>query len=394
MFPRALRVARIRGVEVRLDPTWAVFVVLMVWSFLARYGTAGRSAVVVTAMAAAASVGFFLSLLAHELGHAFEARHRHLEVHGITLFLFGGVTEMDLHTRRPRDEFTVAAIGPYTSLVLAAAFGLVTAALDWYLPGQAIEIAVVTGTLGWLNLGLAVFNIVPGAPLDGGRVLRAALWQLTGDRVRAQLIAARAGALVAVAIWSLGAWVIVAGPGGGLITALWFGVVGLFMFHAARMERAQARTLRLLHGHTAALFATTDHPAVDADTPLDRIDVELTSTRGEDRYAVMTHDRIVGTLTSEQVADVDVADRQIRVARDVMTPVAQLPHVDHGEAVVDVLVRLHDHDVLAVARGGEVFGLVDRQRAHAALRRLQRLRAATAPTTGTRAATSTIESDT
>ncbi len=394
MFPRALRVARIRGVEVRLDPTWVVFVVLMVWSFLARYGTVGRSGVVATGMAAAASLGFFLSLLAHELGHAFEARHRHLEVHGITLFLFGGVTEMDMHTRRPRDEFTIAAIGPYTSLVLAAAFGLVTAALDWYLPGRAIEIAVVTGTLGWLNLGLAMFNIVPGAPLDGGRVLRAGLWKMTGDRHRAQLISSSAGQLVAIAVWAAGIWFILRGPGRGVLTALWFGIVGLFMFRAARTERSQALTLRLVEGHTAALFATTDHPRVDADTPLARIDDELPTVRDGTRYSVVEDGRVIGVLTPAQSADAGTGDPAGRSARDAMRPVDELPRADHDEAVADVLVRLHDHDVLAVTRGDQVIGLVDRQRAHAALRRLQQLRAAASSASGEAGPSSTVESGT
>lgn len=392
MFPRALRVARIRGVEVRLDPTWALFVILMVWSFLARYGTAGRSGVVVTAMAVAASLGFFLSLLAHELGHAFEARHRHLRVHGITLFLFGGVTEMDLHTRRPRDEFTVAAIGPYTSLVLAATFGLVTAALDWYLPGRAIEVAVVTGTLGWLNLGLAVFNIVPGAPLDGGRVLRAGLWKLTGDRYRAQLIASTAGQLIAVALWGGGAWVVLQRGRDGVIAALWFGLVGLFMFRAARTERGQALTLRLVHGHTAALFATTDRPRVEAGTSVADLEAEMARVRDQPRYTVEQDGRIVGIVLAEHLADAP-AD-PMPCARDVMRPVDQLPRAEHDEAVADVLVRLHDHDVIAVVRDDQVIGLVDRPRAREALRRLQQLRASSSPAPGNAGSRRAVETET
>ena len=373
MFPRALRIATLRGVDVRLDPTWLVIAVLVVWSFLVRWSVTGRPGVVAVAMALVASLGFFASVLAHELGHAVEARHRDLQVHGITLFLFGGVTEMDLHTRRPRDEFTVAAIGPWTSLVLASGFGLVTAALDWYLPGRAVEVATVTGTLGWVNLGLALFNIVPGAPLDGGRVLRAALWAATGDRHRAQLITSRAGEALAGLIWVGGVWWVVRNPA-GVLNALWIGFVGYFMFNAARAERAQALTMRLVDGHTAGLFASSDRPAVDADTPLDRLDLEMTTTRGEDRYAVMDEGRIVGVLTTGAVADVPAQDQPLRTAADVMHPADELPTVPHDAPVVDALMQLHDHDVVGVVRDGAVVGLVDRARADAALRRLQRLR--------------------
>jgi Zn-dependent protease/CBS domain-containing protein len=373
MFPRALRITRIRGVDVRVDPTWLLIAVLVLWSFLVRWSVTGRPGVVSVAMAVAATLGFFGSVLAHELGHAMEARHRDLQVHGITLFLFGGVTEMDMHTRRPRDEFTVAAIGPWTSLVLASALGLVTAALDWYAPGRAPELAQVTGTLGWVNLGLALFNIVPGAPLDGGRVLRAGLWALTGDRHRAQLIAARAGQVLAITIWAAGAWWVLRSPA-GLLFAVWIGFVGFFMFNAARTELAQARTLRLVEGHTAGLFASSDRPAVAAGTTLDRVDLEMTTTRGEDRYAVIADDRLVGVLTTSAVAAVDPADQHLRTVADVMTRAEDLPAVPHDAPVLDALLQLHDHEVVAVVRDGAVVGLVDRARADAALRRLQRLR--------------------
>lgn len=242
---------RTRGVDVRLDPTWLVIALLVAWTFLTRFSVPGRAGVVSAVMTAAATVGFFASILAHELGHAFEARHRDLRVHGVTLFLFGGVTEMDMHTHRPRDEFTVAAIGPYTSLVLASVFGLGAAALDWYLPALD-EPAAVLGLLGWVNLGLALFNLVPGAPLDGGRVLRAGLWAVTGDRERAKILAAHAGQMVAVLVLAVGAWVLTLDRA-NLLAALWFGVIGLFMFMAARVERRQALAARAgIHDPTPA----------------------------------------------------------------------------------------------------------------------------------------------
>lgn len=238
MFPRAVRILRVRGVDVRLDPTWVVIAGLVGWTFLTRFSVPGRTSAVAATMAVVATLGFFASVLAHELGHAFEARHRDLQVHGVTLFLFGGVTEMDMHTHRPRDEFSVAAIGPYTSLVLASVLGLAAAGLDWYLP-TVDEPAAILGLLGWLNLFLALFNIIPGAPLDGGRVLRAALWALTGDRERAKVLAARAGQLVAMLVWAAGLWVLWLDRA-NVLAALWLGVIGLFMFTAARIERRQA----------------------------------------------------------------------------------------------------------------------------------------------------------
>jgi hypothetical protein len=120
---------------------------------------------IAVAMAIAGAVLFFASILAHELAHAFEALHRGLEVHGITLFLFGGVTEMDARSESPRDEFVIAAVGPYVSLLCGAAFGLLATYATWLFPaGLAQPVADVAGLLGWLNVLLAVFNLVPGAP--------------------------------------------------------------------------------------------------------------------------------------------------------------------------------------------------------------------------------------
>src|SRR5699024_10473211 len=127
----------------------------------------------------------------------FEARHRGIRVHAITLLLFGGVTEMHAHGQRPNDEFAIAAAGPYASLVCAATFGLLATFAHDLLPDAAADpIAEVAGLLGWWTLLLALFNLVPGAPLDGGRVLRAILWWLLGERMRALRITVRAGQLL------------------------------------------------------------------------------------------------------------------------------------------------------------------------------------------------------
>jgi Zn-dependent protease len=172
MFSRAVRLVRIRGIDVRLDPTLVLIALLVGWTFGTRFATVHPLGTAIT-MAAAGATLFFVSILAHELAHAFEAMHRGIEVRGITLFLFGGVTEMDASSETPRDEFVIAAVGPYVSLLCGAAFGLLATYASWlFPPAFATPVADVAGLLGWLNVLLAVFNLVPGAPLDGGRVLR------------------------------------------------------------------------------------------------------------------------------------------------------------------------------------------------------------------------------
>ncbi len=239
MFTRAFRLATLRGVDVRLDLSLVVIALLVAWTFATRF-TGSHGTAVGWLMAVTGAVLFFASILAHEFGHALEARHRGIHVHGITLFLFGGVTEMEAHGHRPRDELMIAAIGPWISLVCGAAFGLVATLAQALPDGWSGPVGDVAGTLGWINVALAVFNLVPGAPLDGGRVLRALLWWATGDRLRAVRMTSWAGQALGAGLAVFGLWVI-ARTGTAGIAALWYVVIGLFLHGAARRELRGAR---------------------------------------------------------------------------------------------------------------------------------------------------------
>src|SRR5579884_3145352 len=188
---RILGAMRIGGITVRAHPSWLVALALVTWSFWDRFDHDPRfTTTAALVMAVVTAALFFASVLAHELGHALEARFRRLPVGGITLFLFGGATEVPEGARRPLDEFVMVAVGPFVSLTLGCGFGLLATAADHT---GLRPLAEVAGVLGWLNVGLAVFNVLPGSPLDGGRMLRAVAWRVTGDRHRAGVIAARAG---------------------------------------------------------------------------------------------------------------------------------------------------------------------------------------------------------
>jgi Zn-dependent protease len=176
-FRNALTVARLRGIPVRIDWSWLLIAGLVTWLFYTRMELRlDDTALPIVLMAAVvAAVLFFASLLAHEVGHAFTSLDRGLPVLGITLFLLGGVTESTREARRARDELVIVGIGPFISLTLAAAFGLLHTLVQAHQP-----YAIVVGYLAWANLLLAIFNIVPAYPLDGGRLLRSLLWGLSG----------------------------------------------------------------------------------------------------------------------------------------------------------------------------------------------------------------------
>jgi Zn-dependent protease len=228
----ARTVLRIGGVDVRVDASWFVIVALVVWTFWSRFD-AGRATLDALAMALVAAFLFFASVLAHEIAHALEARHRGIEVRSITLYLFGGTTEMASEVRRPGDEFAVTAVGPWTSIVLGCAFGLVAFAADRTAASAVGEVAAL---LAWVNLVLAFFNLLPGAPLDGGRMLDSIVWRVTGDHARARRVSTGAGRLLGIALVLMG----IGGAlfvGDAVVEGLWLALIGAFLVVAATAER-------------------------------------------------------------------------------------------------------------------------------------------------------------
>ena len=232
MFRRAVRVLTVRGVDVRLDPSLVLVVVLVTWAVDIRLSLRFDPALSL-GLALLTSVIFIISILAHELGHALEARHRGLRVGGITLFALGGATELEGHGHTARDEFAISFIGPWISLVIAAAAGLVATGSE-LLPAGALAAAVglVAGLVGWANLGLALFNLIPASPLDGGRVLHALLWRVSGRRMLATSITTLLGAILGVGLVALAAWLVV--TRGELLAAASSAAVGLFILLGAR----------------------------------------------------------------------------------------------------------------------------------------------------------------
>ena len=225
----SLRLGRVFGIPIEVNISW-VFVFLLLtfllagefedarlgWPFAQRWLVAMLSVVLI-----------FLSVLAHELSHSVMAKSKGIPVRGITLFIFGGVSQLDSEPERPITEFIIAFVGPLSSILLAVVFGGI-----WYLLGRGKSPAeVVLLLLALTNLSLGVFNLVPGYPLDGGRLLRAGIWGMTGSYRRATQIAARSGQVVgaamilggvALAVWS------------EPVDGIWIGVVGFFLFSMAR----------------------------------------------------------------------------------------------------------------------------------------------------------------
>ncbi len=225
----SLRLGRVFGIPIEVNVSW-VFVFLLLTFLLANEFENARLHWPVAqrwSVAMVTVVLFFLSVLTHELSHSVMAQSKGIPVRGITLFIFGGVSRLEREPPRPILEAVIAVVGPLSSILLAAIFGGA-----WYLLGGGDStVEVVLLLLAWTNLSLGVFNLVPGYPLDGGRLLRAGIWGITGSHRRATQIAARSGqavggamvlAGVALAVWF------------EPLDGVWIGIVGLFLFSIAK----------------------------------------------------------------------------------------------------------------------------------------------------------------
>ena len=375
MFSRAWVLTRIAGIEVRLDPSLLLFAALVAFTLVSRFSAEFGTSTSV-AMTAAGALLFFGSILAHELGHALEARHRGMTVHGVTLFLLGGVTEMHAEGQTPRDELAVAAVGPWVSLLCGAVFGIVATFVGDLLPSTAAQpVAELAGLLGWLNVVLAVFNLVPGAPLDGGRVLRALLWLFLNDRRRAVTVTVRVGQLIGLALVAYAAWGFLRMPSAAVPAGL-MAMVGVFMFNAARSELRNSDLDALFETWTVGELVGGTPPPLPRDRILDGLDPRAWS-QGAELVPVSDGDgrdgeRLLGFLRVDRVASLHRTERSGRTAGEFAEPFDGLPRIDVADDLHELIDRFQgDHRVVVLTRDGVPFHAVTEHEIAVAVGRLR-----------------------
>jgi Zn-dependent protease len=354
----SLRFGRIAGIPVGASWSALLVALLIAWPLAGRLLPVQVPGLAPAAywLAGAAGAGLFLgSLLAHELGHALVARRAGLRVRGITLWLLGGVAQLEDEPASPRDELRVALVGPAVSLALAVGFGLAAAALS-VAGGPAVAV-VVTAWLAVGNAALALFNLLPAAPLDGGRVLRGLLWRRHGSRVRASVTATTAGVWVGTALIVYGLVGTLTGWG---IGTLWTALVGWFLVIAARQERELAVLPPGPAGRRADQVMT---PAPAAAPAWFTVDALLRSHVEPWQAAVLplrTFDgRPAGVVTAAALYAVPQDRRHLVRAGDVAIPLSAVVLVAPDQPVADLATRLAGgRTVAAVVAGGQLLGLI------------------------------------
>ena len=359
MIGNTLRVGRFFGIELKLDYSWFIVFILVAWSLAGHYFPTthpGWSAGVYWAMGAITALLFFASVVAHELAHSLVSQAHGVPVRDITLFIFGGAAQISEEPRSAGNEFLMALAGPATSLVIAAFSGLL-----WLVSLPASPpLHALAGWLAWINVGLALFNLIPGFPLDGGRVFRAIVWSVTSNLRRATQIAAGLGRVVAYGFIFWGIWQIF---GGNWANGLWIGFIGWFLENAATASYRRMALQEMLAGHTAREVMMIDCPRIPCQLTLDVLVDQVVLPSGRRCFPVTGDGQVVlGLLTLHRIKQVPRERWATTRVEEVMIPLADLKTVRPDDDLATVFKRMTAEDInqFPVMENGHLLGMVAR----------------------------------
>jgi Zn-dependent protease/predicted transcriptional regulator len=350
-----IRIARVFGIPIYLHTSWFIIFALITLSlrtqFTAQYPHwSGQQR---WALGVITSLLFFASVVFHELSHSVVARHYRIPVQSITLFVFGGLARIDRDPDSGRQEFNIAIAGPLSSLFLAGCFFLIA---HYAHAGE-----MVTAVCKWLweiNASLAIFNLVPGFPLDGGRVLRGIAWGITGSFTRASQIASASGRFFAYLMIFVGIWQAL---NGNWVGGLWLAFIGWFLLEAARESFSQVALRSTLTGVHAQDVMTTDVPTVARNISLDDYFHEVLRT-GRRSHIVTGAGTPVGLVTLHSARDIPRDEWANTSIQAVMVPIDHVHSAEPDEPVLQILERMQKEDInqMPVLSDGHIIGMIAR----------------------------------
>ena len=355
----SIRVARIFGIAIEINLSWLLILGLLAWTlsdsvFPDQYD--GWSEAAYWVVGTSSALLLFVTVLIHELAHAVVAKRRGLDVPRITLFIFGGVSHMSRQPKTPGEEFAIAAAGPATSVVIAlASLGLALATMNWSEKATAIFFY-----LGTVNIILAVFNILPGFPLDGGRVLRSIAWRRTSSFRRATRIASGVGELFGYGLLIAGAFILLSGYA---LNGLWFMFIGWFLLNAARAEAGNLQLESILGRLTARDLMHSDFEMVKPGMSLQEVVDDHMLARGERAVMVANDGAVRGILTVSDIRRVPREQWSQTPVQGVMTPREEVTTVLGSAKAIDVLrlVSERGYNQVPVLEDGQMVGLITRR---------------------------------
>jgi Zn-dependent protease/predicted transcriptional regulator len=357
-----VKLGRISGIEIGLHYSWFIIAALIVFSLGEHFRQVnpnwGAGEIWIAALFTA--VLFFVTLLLHELAHSLVAQSGGLRVRAITLFALGGVSQIQDDATDAKTEFWVAIAGPIASLIIGFSCLGIALGLGWQRSTEPHTAAIgVLVWLGYINIALAFFNMIPGFPLDGGRVLRSLVWAITKNADRSIRIAARVGQVVAFLFILDGIWRYFSGAGFG---GLWIAFIGWFLMDAAKASYAEVGTTAALRGMRVSDVMSRDCVIVNRGMSLrDFVDIYLLKT-GQRCFAVEDQGRLVGIITPRDVSNISRDRWDETTVREAMRPLQELHLIAPDTPVLDALKLMARNDVnqLPVVANGTLQGMVSR----------------------------------
>jgi Zn-dependent protease/predicted transcriptional regulator len=357
-----IKLGTVFGVELGLHYSWLVIALLITFSLADQFHTTNRdwSPATVWTTSILTGVLFFACLFAHELSHAVVAKARGIPIHKITLFLLGGVAQIEKEASDAKTEFWMAIVGPFTS----GALGAILLALAWLagwvprvppaMPGTALLV-----WLGYINLGLGAFNMIPGFPLDGGRVLHAFLWWAMDDAERSTRAAAFVGQVIAVLFITFGIFRFFQGAGLG---GLWIAFIGWFLLQAASASYMQVRTRTLLRGLRVKDVMSSDCSTIGSSLSLQEFVDQYLLPSGRRCFLVMQDSRLLGLITPYEVRAVPQPEWPQTSVQAAMRPADKIHSVSRDMPAMEALEIMSREDInqLPVMSGWRVEGIVSR----------------------------------
>ncbi|GIV78018.1 MAG: peptidase M50 [Litorilinea sp.] len=352
-----ISLGRILGIPVGLDLSWFLIVILITWTMAVAYYPSAYphwSPATYWFTGAATALLLFISVLLHELGHSIVARRYAIPVRRITLFIFGGVAEIQREPPSAGAEFWIAIAGPIVSFLLAGLFGLL--ATFWPRGGPLFALFIY---LAYLNGALAVFNLIPGFPLDGGRVLRAILWGTTGSFHQATLYASMVGRGIAWLFIFLGVWQLL---GGNVINGLWIAFIGWFLDSAAAAQLQQQAIHELLAGHTVAQAMSRNVQTVPPDMTVEELVDQHIIGQGRRAVVVVQQGEVQGLVTLHHLSQIPRSEWPRETVAQIMIPKEQLQYAHPNDDLWETLEKMGQAGVgqLPVLMDGRLQGMLSR----------------------------------
>jgi Zn-dependent protease len=370
MNRHTISLGRILGIPIGLDYSWFLIFVLITWTMAVGYYPAEYKnwpVIQYWLLGAATAIMLFVSVLLHELGHSVVAMRYKVPVKSITLFIFGGVSQISTEPPSAVAAFWISIAGPAVSFALAGVFSLTQMLVAGVVPLMALLKYLV-----YINIALGLFNLIPGFPLDGGGVLRAIIWGASKNMRRATLIAANVGRFIAYLFIFFGVWQIL---GGNFINGMWIAFIGWFLESAARGQVQQLALHDILAGHKVSQAMNRQYTAIPADTTLLRLvdDHILASSRRS--FVIKRGDVVVGLLTLHHFKEIARSDWPTTTAAQAMIPLKQVKRVRPDAELWTALEEMDRDGVnqLPVMVNGQIQGMLTREDVVSYLRTLREL---------------------